>query len=114
MGSVYVESDNVIKIIGPTVDGPQAYNPGGEVAMWLSKDAGVSWKKEKQMTQSSEMNHSYVRKPSHANKDFYGIWADGNGRKPSESSIYFTNEKGDVYKLPRNSTDNMITPELVK
>jgi len=114
MGSVYVESDNVIKIIGPTVDGPQAYNPGGEVAMWLSKDAGVSWKKEKQMTQNSEKNHSYVRKPSHANKDFYGIWADGNGRKPSESSIYFTNEKGDVYKLPRNSTDNMITPELVK
>lgn len=114
MGSIYVESDKVLKVIGPTVDGPQAYNPGGEVAMWLSKDGGKTWKKEKQMTQNSTMNHSYVRKPSNASPDFYGIWADGHGRKPSESNLYFTNEKGDVYKLPRNSTDAMITPELVK
>ena len=114
MGSIYVESDKVLKVIGPTEDGPQAYNPGGEVAMWLSEDAGKTWKKEKQMTQNSEMNHSYVRKPSHAQPDFYGIWADGHGRKPSESNIFFTNEKGDVYKLPRHSTDMMITPELVK
>ena len=114
MGSVYVESDKVLKVIGPTEDGPQAYNPGGEVAMWLSEDAGKTWKKEKQMTENSEMNHSYVRKPSHAQPDFYGIWADGHGRKPSESNIFFTNEKGDVYKLPRHNTDMMITPELVK
>lgn len=114
MGSIYVESNKVLKVIGPTVDGPQAYNPGGEVAMWLSKDGGKTWNKEKQMTQNSTMNHSYVRKPSNARPDFYGIWADGHGRKPSESNLYFTNEKGDVYKLPRNSTDAMITPELVK
>jgi hypothetical protein len=114
MGSIYVESDKVLKVIGPTVDGPQAYNPGGEVAMWLSKDRGKTWKKEKQMTRNSTMNHSYVRKPSGARSDFYGIWADGHGRQPSESNLYFTNEKGDVYKLPRNSTDDMITPELVK
>ena len=114
MGSIYVESDKVLKVIGPTVDGPQAYNPGGEVAMWLSKDAGKTWTKEKQMTKNSEMNHSYVRKPSHARPDFYGIWADGHGRKPSESNLYFTNEKGDVFKLPRHSTDAMITPIPVK
>jgi hypothetical protein len=114
MGSVYVESDKVLKVIGPTVDGPQAYNPGGEVAMWLSSDGGKSWEKEKQLTQNSEMNHSYVRKPSDAKPDFYGIWADGHGRKPSESNLYFTNKKGDVYRLPRHSTDAMITPVLVK
>ncbi|MCE6989687.1 BNR-4 repeat-containing protein [Dyadobacter sp. CY323] len=114
MGSIYVESDKVLKVIGPTVDGPQAYNPGGEVAMWLSKDGGKTWNKEKQMTQNSTMNHSYVRKPVGAKPDFYGIWADGHGRKPSESFLYFTNSNGDVYKLPRQSTDAMITPELQK
>ena len=114
MGSVYVESDNVLRVIGPTVDGPQAYNPGGEVAMWISKDGGNTWVKEKQLTQNSSMNHSYVRRPVNARADFYGIWADGHGRKPSESNLYFTNEKGDVYKLPRHSTDEMITPELMK
>ncbi|CAG4999537.1 hypothetical protein DYBT9275_02249 [Dyadobacter sp. CECT 9275] len=114
MGSIYVESDKVLKVIGPTVDGPQAYNPGGEVAMWLSKDAGKTWIKEKQMTRNSKMNHSYVRKPSQASPDFYGIWADGHGRKPSESNLYFTNHKGDVFQLPRHSNDDMITPQLVK
>jgi hypothetical protein len=114
MGSIYVESDKVLKVVGPTVDGPQAYNPGGEVAMWLSKDGGKTWKKEKQMTKNSTMNHSYVRKPVGARPDFYGIWADGHGRKPSESYLYFTNSKGDVYQLPRHSTDAMITPERLK
>jgi hypothetical protein len=114
MGSVYVASDRIIRVIGPTVDGPQAYNPGGEVAMWLSIDGGKNWVKEKQLTQNSRMNHTYVRRPVGARPDFYGIWADGHGRKPSESNLYFTNEKGDVYRLPRHSTDDMITPELIK
>lgn len=114
MGSVYSESDKLLKVIGPTVDGPQAYNPGGEVAMWLSRDGGVSWKKERQMTKNSTMNHSYVRKPVHARLDFYGIWADGHGRKPSESNLYFTNAKGEVFRLPRNTTDAMVTPERLK
>jgi hypothetical protein len=114
MGSIYVESDQRLKVVGPTVDGPQAFNPGGEVAMWLSKDGGKTWEKEKQLTQNSTMNHSYVRRPMHANSAFYGIWADGHGRKPSESNLYFTTENGDVFKLPRHSSDAMITPEPQK
>lgn len=112
MGSVYAESDKVLKIIGPSVDGPQAYNPGGEVALWESKDGGKTWFNKRQMTRNSPMNHSYVRKPVHAQADFYGIWADGNGRKPSESFLYFTNQKGDVYQLPRNSSEAMISAEM--
>ncbi|GAB2787282.1 BNR-4 repeat-containing protein [Rhabdobacter roseus] len=114
MGSIYVESDKVLKVIGPTVDGPQVYNPGGEITMWASKDGGSTWKKEKQMTQNSPMNHSYVRQPRGAQPDFYGIWADGHGRKPSESYLYFTNQKGDVYQLPRHATEDMITPQRKK
>ncbi|TDB65942.1 BNR-4 repeat-containing protein [Arundinibacter roseus] len=110
MGSIYAEANNTFRIIGPTADGPQAYNPGGEVAMWVSKDGGVRWKKQKQMTKGSPMNHSYVRQPRQAHPDFYGIWADGHGRKPSESFLYFTTKNGTVYQLPRQSTDAMITP----
>ncbi|SEI70632.1 BNR repeat-containing family member [Dyadobacter koreensis] len=112
MGSIYVESDRVVKIIGPSIDGPQAYNPGGEVAMWESIDGGETWKNKRQMTKNSLMNHSYVRRPLHAHADFYGIWADGNGRKPSESFLYFTNQNGDVYQLPRDGSDEMFSPIL--
>ena len=112
MGSIYVESNKVLKIIGPSIDGPQAYNPGGEVAMWESNDGGETWKNKRQMTRNSPMNHSYVRKPLNAQSDFYGIWADGNGRKPSESFLYFTNQNGDVYQLPRDGKDEILSPIL--
>ncbi|PWJ57946.1 putative BNR repeat neuraminidase [Dyadobacter jejuensis] len=114
MGSIFIESKNRIKVIGPTIDGPQAYNPGGEVAMWESKNGGKSWALAKQMTKNSAMNHTYVRKPHHAHPDFYGIWADGHGRKPSESYLYFTNRQGDVFQLPRHATEDMITPVKVQ
>src|SRR5690606_33360272 len=83
MGSIYPLADSRIQIIGPTIDGPQAYNPGGEIATWQTHDGGKSWEMVSQLTQDSEMNHSYVRRPLHANPSFYGIWADGDGRKPS-------------------------------
>lgn len=111
MGSIYFEGRNEIRIIGPTIDGPQKYNPGGEVAIWDSKDGGKNWAMDKQLTKDSERNHTYVRRPLNANPGFYGIWADGHGRRPSESYLYFTNRKGDVFRMPRNSKDSLITPE---
>src|SRR5690606_18366613 len=77
MGSVYAEGKDRVRIIAPTEIGPQAYNPGGEIAVWISKNGGREWKQEKKITRNSQRNHSYVRKPNNAVKDFYGIWADG-------------------------------------
>ncbi|RRN77726.1 hypothetical protein EIM50_18145, partial [Pseudoxanthomonas sp. SGD-10] len=114
MGSIYAEGSRKVKIIAPTEVGPQAYNPGGELAMWISKDSGKTWKIEKQMTANSSMNHSYVRRPHYVEKGFYGLWADGNGRKPSESNIYFTNKKGEVFRLPRSISADVIRPEKIK
>jgi len=113
VGPVYIESDTAWRIIGPTQMGPQAYNPGGEIALWLSEDAGTTWKMERQMTKDSEMNHTFVRRPVNASPDFYGFWADGNGRKPSESRLYFCNRKGDVFRLPQVMTDEFAVPERV-
>lgn len=105
-GSLYVESDTTWRVVAPTQTGPQPYNPGGEIAMWLTEDAGATWRMVRQMTGDSEFNHTYVRRPVGARPDFYGIWADGHGRRPSKSRLYYCNRDGDVFMLP----EEMDTP----
>jgi hypothetical protein len=104
MGSLYIEADGILRVIAPTEPGPQAYNPGGEIAMWVSKDRGRSWKKKRQITAGSDCNHTYVRRPVNAHPEFYGFWADGHGRMPSPSSLYFCNREGDVFQMPPQMT----------
>lgn len=109
-----MESDDLWRIIGPTETGPQPYNPGGEVAMWISRDQGKSWTKEKQLTHDSEFNHTYVRRPLNAHPDFYAYWADGHARRPSEWRLYFADKAGNVYRLPTTMTRDFEAPQLVK
>jgi len=66
MGPLYIESNGTWRIIGPTETGPQPYNPGGEIAMWMSKNQGETWKKIKELTKDSELNNTYVRHPLNA------------------------------------------------
>jgi hypothetical protein len=112
MGSLYLEGDTW-RIIAPTEPGPQRYNPGGEMAMWLSKDRGRTWVKEKQLTEYSERNHTYARRPVNAHPDFYALWADGHGRQPSPSHLYFSDRKGNVYRLPRQMKGETARPVRV-
>ncbi|WP_373497095.1 BNR-4 repeat-containing protein [Aquiflexum sp.] len=100
MGSIFIDKSGDWVIVGPTEPGPQKFNTGGEMAMWKSKDKGKTWKLHKQLTRNSEQNHSYARKPLLMHPDFVAFWADGHGRKPSESRLYFTNSKGQVFQLP--------------
>ena len=111
VGALYIESDTDWRIIGPTQPGPQPYNPGGEIAMWTSGDAGATWTMARQMTAHSPMNHGYVRRPVNAHPDFYGLWADGHGRKPSESRLYFCTRDGDVFRLPQVMKEDFEKPE---
>ena len=106
MGSLWVGDDGSWRIIAPTETGPQPYNPGGEMVLWASDDEGRSWKKVKRLTSGSERNHTYARRPVNAHPDFYAIWADGHGREPSESNLYFCNRAGGVYMLPREMSGN--------
>lgn len=112
-GALYVESDTRWTIIGPTRRGPQAYNPGGEIAMWRTDDAGATWRHVREMTNGSAMNHTYVRRPVNAHPDFYGYWADGHGRQPSESRLYFCDMAGTVHRLPQTMTGDFAIPERV-
>lgn len=109
-GSLYVESDDLWRVIGPTAVGPQAYNPGGEIAMWISRDQGASWQQQRQLTAGSPYNHTFVRRPINAHPDFYAFWADGHGRQPSPSRLYFCNRHGDVFQLPEEMPDERANP----
>jgi hypothetical protein len=113
MGSLYLEQGGVWRIIAPTEPGPQRYNPGGEMAMWLSPDQGATWKKVKQLTHDSPRNHTYARRPVDAHGDFYALWADGHGREPSPSDLYFATRDGEVYRLPREMEGEAAKPVLV-
>lgn len=113
MGSLYIEADGAWRIIAPTETGPQPYNPGGEMAMWCSADQGATWQKVAQLTENSPFNHTYAREPVGAHEDFYALWADGHGRQPSDSSIYFCTRAGEVYRLPRSMTTEFAKPEKV-
>lgn len=99
-GSLYLEDDNTWRIIAPALSGPQPFNPGGEVGIWVSRDQGESWSMEKQMTHNSPQNHTYVRRPVNPNPEFYAIWADGHGRQPSDSRLYISDKAGNVMPLP--------------
>ncbi|MBN1878063.1 MAG: BNR-4 repeat-containing protein [Anaerolineae bacterium] len=113
MGAFYLEADGW-RLIAPTEPGPQPYNPGGEVALWESKDEGIIWTKLKQLTHNSPRNHTYVRRPLNAHPDFYAFWADGNARAPSISYLYFTNRNGDhVWQLPVGMTTEYQKPEII-
>ena len=112
-GCLHVESDGAWRLIAPTETGPQPFNPGGEVAMWISRDLGGAWTMHKQLTHGSPYNHTYCRRPVNAHPGFYALWADGHGRQPSESSLYFTDKEGThVWRLPRTMTADRQKPEV--
>jgi len=114
MGSLYIEKD-VWTIIGPTETGPQKWGTGGEMALWQSRDEGITWKKIRDITHNSVFNHTYARRPVQANKDFFAFWADGDADKISASRLYFTNEKGDkVWMLPYDMKIDFEKPIQVK
>jgi hypothetical protein len=100
MGELWLVAEDDWRVIAPTGTAPQAYNPGGEVVMWQSRDRGATWALLREMTSSSPRNHTYVRRALNAHPDFVAFWADGHGRQPSESRLYFSNLAGDVFQLP--------------
>ena len=110
MGSLYVEGDGIWRVIAPTETGPQPFNPGGEVAMWLTEDHGATWSRVRQLTSGGERNHTYVRRPVDAHPDFYALWADGHARKPPVSRIYFSDREGNVRVLPDEMGEDFVQP----
>ncbi len=83
------------------------------MVMWTSNDEGQTWTKARQLTHDPLRNHTFARRPVNAHPDFYAFWADGNGREPSESSLCFTNQRGDhVWRLPVKMDTDFAKPEI--
>ncbi|WP_114750271.1 BNR-4 repeat-containing protein [Pleomorphovibrio marinus] len=113
MGSLYIDGDKWT-LIGPALPGPQPYYTGGEVGRWISEDNGRNWEFGGPVTQNSERNHSYLRRPHNPKDPFFGMWADGDSKEFSISYIYFTNSSGsEVYRLPYNMEEDLQAPQLV-
>jgi len=109
-GCLHVEADGAWRVIAPSGTGAQPYNPGGEMALWTSTDQGLTWTKVRMITHDSVFNHSYARKPVNAHPDFYALWADGHGREPSESRLYFCDRDGRAFRLPPKMTGETQKP----
>jgi hypothetical protein len=100
MGSLYVLKDEWL-VIAPTDVGPQKWGTGGDMVLWASRDEGRTWTRRQQVTQGSEFNHSYARRPVNARDPFFAFWADGNPDQPSPSRLYFSDSSGkNVFRLP--------------
>ena len=97
---LYLDTDTDWRLIGASEKGPQPYNPGGEIAAWISHDAGETWKLEKQLTSGSVRNQNYPRQPLNVQPGFYAFWADGHGRQPSVSRLYFCDKALNVFLMP--------------
>jgi hypothetical protein len=110
-GCLLIDGDTW-RIIGPTEVGPQPWTPGGEMARWLSRDAGRTWSRETLLTAGSEVNHTYARRVVDGHPDFAAFWADGDTHAFSQSFLYFCGVEGErVFRLPPVMTEDFAQPE---
>ena len=100
-------------LVAPTAIGSQKWGVGGELQVWKSHDSGVHWVKEKNLTQNSQMNHSYVRKSENFKAPFVFFWAYGDAHKFSKSELFFGNLKGEIWKLPYNMEKESELPQQI-
>ena len=113
MGSLYIDGDRWT-IMAPSNPGPQQHHAGGEVEIWESKDNGKSWQSIAAVTEGSNLNHNYLRRPMNAKAPFFCFWADGDPSKFSKSSLYFSDEQGQIYQLPYHMDSDHATPVSVR
>jgi hypothetical protein len=114
-GSLYLEEEGRRwRFLAPSAPGPQPWSTGGEIEEWVSRDAGATWTKSRQLTRASRFNHTYLRRPLHAHPDFLALWADGDPLTPSPSSLYFANRIGEVFRLPFTMQRDHEEPQRIR
>lgn len=112
MGSLYV-AGKIWRIIGPAGVGPQSFGTGGSLVRLESRNSGKTWQPALPLTPGSGRNHSYPRRPVHAQPGFVAFWADGDARQFSASRLYISDEQGRVFQLPVTMSADQEKPILV-
>lgn len=113
MGSLYLNGDEWTAWI-PSLPGGQADHGGGEMAIWKSRDDGVTWSLFRQVTYQSRRNHNYARRPVDAHDPFSVFWADGDPTRFSASHLYFAESSGErVWQLPYQMSGDYAEPKLL-
>ncbi len=117
-GTLWIEN-GVWNIIAPTgadqalrTSDPKRYwGQGGELQRWHSDDQGLTWTKDREVTENSPRNHGYVRHPQDGTGRFFTLWADGNPSSITESHLYFGNADGTrMWELPYDMAMDTATP----
>jgi hypothetical protein len=113
MGSLYLGRSRWTVVI-PSSPGPQPYHGGGELSVWESTNHGVTWSEKQRVTDDSQRNHNYARRPLNAKDPFFVFWADGDPTELSPSHLYFADSTGKrVWQLPYQMEDDWAAPLLV-
>ncbi|MEM7655581.1 MAG: BNR-4 repeat-containing protein [Bacteroidota bacterium] len=112
MGSLYLREKSW-QVVIPSEDPPQPHGVGGEVAIWQSMDQGKNWEKERQLTQNSALNHSYVRRPLNFQAPFCFFWATGDPHQLSRSDLHFGDFEGRVWRMPYEMKGLRARPEQI-
>jgi hypothetical protein len=113
-GPLFIDDERSWQLIAPTDPGPQPYGTGGQMVVWTSEDQGRTWRKSKVLTHDDAYNHSYARRPVGFHPDFAALWAAGNARQRSDSSLYFTDRTtSHVWRLPVTMSVDLQQPEVV-
>ena len=113
MGSLFLRG-KIWNLVAPTETGPQQWGVGGEIVLWKSANRGKTWKKTRNITENSQYNHSYVRRPVNYQSPFCFFWADGHPHQFTPSHLWFGDLDGRVWKLPYRMKEEYEVPELVK
>jgi hypothetical protein len=112
-GNLHVESDGTLLAVGATEPGPSRDWCGGEISLWISKDNGDTWVRDRKLTADSSRNHTFPRIPINAHPDFFAVWADGNPEKVSDSHLYFARRDATAFRLPAEMTEATARPQAL-
>ncbi len=113
-GFLNVDEAGTWRVLATTDPGPQAFGTGGDLVLWVSRNRGASWRRERTVTRASMRNPNYPRQPVNAHPDFFALWADGDAFQPSPSRLFFCNRDGrEVYRLPTQIDGDSARPMRV-
>ena len=99
-------------VIGAFLDGPTNSAAGGEIARWVSADAGATWNLDQQITRNSEFNHTFPKLVENSHDQFNTFWSAGSATEQSEVSLYFSDREGNVYRMPTTFEGDFVQPVL--